>query len=359
MHDDLTGLYSRHQLHKELSEWISQADREKPLSLLLFQIHAYPLWQGQISPLASDRLICEAVRVVMEKKPAQATAYRWDHTKIALLLPDCNGTQALLLEREITEASHNHRLPAALAFPGLEFSLISGSATLPPVNLWQLGEVAEKNLALADTFQNGGYGLTREETTALQRVVSALLRQENPYLSFHASLSAFYAQKLARAAGLSLASQTTLAVSAQLQDVALICIGDTGKHPGPLGMEEYNRLKRHPVQAALLAINLGLSQEIQETIYCHHENYDGQGYPRGLKGEEIPFSGRILGMAGCYAALLLPRPYRQAFKPEAAKKEMKLMAGSNFEPSLVEMFLDNIPNWSSEELELGRFPLIG
>ena len=71
----------------------------------------------------------------------------------------------------------------------------------------------------------------------------------------------------------------------------------------------------------------------------HHERFDGKGYPRGLKGTEIPLLGRILAVTDAYSAMTTDRPYREALSPAAAKAELKLVAGTQLDPEIVEVFL--------------------
>jgi HD-GYP domain-containing protein (c-di-GMP phosphodiesterase class II) len=76
-----------------------------------------------------------------------------------------------------------------------------------------------------------------------------------------------------------------------------------------------------------------------EPVATHHERYDGAGYPRGLKGNKIPFLGRILAVVDAYSAMTLDRPYRKALSHEEAKEELRQGTGSQFDPAVVKAFL--------------------
>jgi HD-GYP domain-containing protein (c-di-GMP phosphodiesterase class II) len=80
-------------------------------------------------------------------------------------------------------------------------------------------------------------------------------------------------------------------------------------------------------------------QDVTDAVYSHHERWDGTGYPRSLKGEEIPLPGRIMALVDAYSAMILDRPYRKALSPEEAIAEMRAGAGTQFDPNLVEPFL--------------------
>ena len=105
--------------------------------------------------------------------------------------------------------------------------------------------------------------------------------------------------------------------------------------PGCLTYGEFRRVARHPVFSAELCRSLGLPEGVRETVLCHHEAWDGSGYPEGRKGEEIPLSAAILSACGAFSAMLLPRPYRPARKLYAARAVLSQGAGRRWPASVV------------------------
>jgi len=108
---------------------------------------------------------------------------------------------------------------------------------------------------------------------------------------------------------------------------------------GPLTDDEWQKIQRHPELGYEMVRNAPFLQEAGEIILCHHERYDGGGYPRGLKGEEIPLAARIFALADAYDAMTSDRPYRKAVSHAAAVRELKGSAGTQFDPGVVEAFL--------------------
>lgn len=106
-----------------------------------------------------------------------------------------------------------------------------------------------------------------------------------------------------------------------------------------LTVEERVDLQRHPVIGEQSTSKLGLSRAVQLIVRWHHEWWNGLGYPDGLEGEQIPLAARILRVADTYAALVSPRPFRNAMTPEAARKYMVEWAGIEFDPQVVKAFL--------------------
>jgi len=80
-------------------------------------------------------------------------------------------------------------------------------------------------------------------------------------------------------------------------------------------------------------------QDVSDAVYAHHERWDGKGYPRGLKGRDIPLTGRIMALVDAYSAMILDRPYRVALSQEEALAELRRYASTQFDPSLVEPFI--------------------
>jgi putative nucleotidyltransferase with HDIG domain len=110
--------------------------------------------------------------------------------------------------------------------------------------------------------------------------------------------------------------------------------------PGPLSDEEWEIMRQHPIYAYELLLPINFLRPALDIPYCHHEKWDGTGYPRGLKGEEIPIEGRIFGIVDVWDALISERPYRPAWQHEKAIDDIKEQSGKHFDPKVVEAFLN-------------------
>jgi len=114
--------------------------------------------------------------------------------------------------------------------------------------------------------------------------------------------------------------------------------------PGALTEEEWTVMKKHPVFAYEMLAPIQYLHSALDIPYCHHEKWDGTGYPRGLKGEEIPLAARIFAVVDVYDALTSDRPYRPAWTKENALKHIRQGAGSHFEAQVAEKFISMIAN---------------
>jgi putative nucleotidyltransferase with HDIG domain len=109
--------------------------------------------------------------------------------------------------------------------------------------------------------------------------------------------------------------------------------------PGPLTDEEWETIREHPAQAHKILSEISFLEPVLDIPYCHHEKWDGTGYPQGLKGEQIPLAARIFAVVDVWDALISDRPYRKAWPRKKALDHIEEQAGKHFDPQVVEMFL--------------------
>jgi HD-GYP domain-containing protein (c-di-GMP phosphodiesterase class II) len=109
--------------------------------------------------------------------------------------------------------------------------------------------------------------------------------------------------------------------------------------PGPLTAKEWEIMRRHPVIAYELLLPISYLRPALDIPYCHHEKWNGMGYPRGLKGEEIPLAARIFMVVDIWDALRSDRPYRPAWSEVKALDYLRSMSGRHFDPRVVDTFL--------------------
>jgi putative nucleotidyltransferase with HDIG domain len=145
--------------------------------------------------------------------------------------------------------------------------------------------------------------------------------------------------KLARLFGLSEADLVQVRWGALLHDIGKMGVPDgILLKPGPLTDEEWVAMKKHPVFAYEMLSPIHYLRLALDIPYCHHEKWDGTGYPRGLKGEQIPLTARIFAVVDVWDALTSDRPYRQAWSEEKAREHIQAGAGTHFDPQVVNTF---------------------
>jgi cyclic di-GMP phosphodiesterase len=152
-----------------------------------------------------------------------------------------------------------------------------------------------------------------------------------------------------------------IARGAFLHDIGKIAVPDNILFkPGKLTREEFDIMREHAWYGYKLLRNIPVLSEAAEIVYAHQEKYDGTGYPRGLKGDQIPLGARIFSVADTFDAITSNRPYRPKQTDEAARKEIDAWSGRQFDPEVVKVFL-SMPDSIWDELrrdcaQKGRFP---
>lgn len=148
---------------------------------------------------------------------------------------------------------------------------------------------------------------------------------------------------LARRMGVSNGAINHIRRGALLHDIGKMAIPDSILHkPGTLSDSEREIMKTHPEKAYRILSSIDYLALALEIPYCHHEKWDGTGYPRGLKGEEIPLTARLFAVVDVFDALISDRPYRKAWKREEALNYLREQSGKHFFPEAVDMFLEMI-----------------
>jgi putative nucleotidyltransferase with HDIG domain len=159
-----------------------------------------------------------------------------------------------------------------------------------------------------------------------------------------------YTIAIARAMGIPKDHIAVIARGAFLHDIGKMAIPDAIlRKPGPLTPDEVGIMKEHSFRGYNMLKRIPFLQEAAEIVYSHQEKFDGSGYPRGLKGEEIPLGARIFSVADTLDAIRSDRPYRPARPLAAAKEEISVWSGRQFDPKIVDVFL-HMPDKIWEDL---------
>jgi len=128
-----------------------------------------------------------------------------------------------------------------------------------------------------------------------------------------------------------------------LHDIGKIAIEETTLNKqGKLTEQEWKEIKRHPEIGYRILSTVNDMSEMADYILCHHEKWNGTGYPKGLKREEIPFPARIIAIADAYDAMTSERSYRSALSKEIAIKELQKNSGIQFDPEIVRAFIETV-----------------
>jgi HD-GYP domain-containing protein (c-di-GMP phosphodiesterase class II) len=171
-------------------------------------------------------------------------------------------------------------------------------------------------------------------------------RDRNPG---HGSRVAALAEPVARRLGWDRERLASLRFGAPLHDIGKVSIDrEVLRKTAPLTVEEVDEIRRHPRAGADLVLPLRSARHALPYVLFHHERWDGEGYPAGIRGRSIPLEARLLAVADAFDAMTSPRPYRQPLNVDLALIEIAACAASQFDPVVAEAFLEV---WSERLLD--------
>lgn len=204
----------------------------------------------------------------------------------------------------------------------------SNQAAVAIDNARLIEELKDKNQELEDAYQ-----------ATLEGWVRALDMRDKE-TEGHTIRVTDLAEKLARKMGIESGELIHIRRGALLHDIGKMAIPDgILLKPGALDAEERALIEKHPVYAYEMLSPIKFLNPALDIPYCHHEKWDGSGYPRGLRGGGIPLAARIFSVVDVWDALVSNRPYRKALPPEDVKRKIQNDAGAHFDPQVVDAFL--------------------
>jgi putative nucleotidyltransferase with HDIG domain len=203
--------------------------------------------------------------------------------------------------------------------------------------------IALENAALFENLQRSNSELTLAYDATIEGWSRALdLRDKET--EGHTQRVTEMAMNLARAFGLSDTELVQVRWGALLHDIGKMGVPDgILLKPGPLTDEEWVAMRKHPTFAYEMLAPIRYLRLALDIPYCHHEKWDGTGYPRGLKGDQIPLAARIFAIVDEFDALSSDRPYRAAWTREEVREHIQSLSGTHFDPQVVDVFMQ-MPN---------------
>jgi len=202
--------------------------------------------------------------------------------------------------------------------------------------------IAIDNATLFRKLQESNIELTLAYDTTIEGWAKALELRDSE-TEGHTQRVAELTLKVACALGIREDELDHVRRGALLHDIGKMAVPDSVlMNAGPLTEEEQQIMRQHPAFAFDLLSPIHYLRPALDIPYCHHEWWDGTGYPRGLKGEQIPLAARIFSIADTWDALISARRYREAWLPEKVAAHIHSLAGTQFDPNLVDIFLATV-----------------
>lgn len=198
--------------------------------------------------------------------------------------------------------------------------------------------------------------LFQNQQNTFQQTIQGFARAmeaNDPYTHGHSDRVMQYSKLVSRGLGMDELQTSRLCTAALLHDIGKIGIPlDSLNKPQRLNKDEYELFKEHPDKGRRILEPIEFLKEIVPAVYHHHEQFDGCGYPLGLKGEDIPLEARILAVADTYDAMTSDRAYRSALMHEIAIAELRRCAATQFDPRIVAVFIIELEGWRKKNNNL-------
>ncbi len=371
--DDLTGLFNYRYFHARLRYEFLRAKRYlQPLSCIMMDLDYFKAVNDAYGHQAGDevlRAVAQSIRAATRDVDIVA---RYGGEEFVIVLPNTDIEGTLRCAEHVWQGIGTTDLPVRNSHIRITASL--GVATMNPDITDEEELLRNADDALMEAKRKGRNNIciwcdvqAQEEVSArgelrhldevrsrLQRVVRSAkgtfvaaaksivsaVEARDPYSHQHTSDVTMYATSLAGHLGLSPEEAEVIRYAAMLHDLGRIVIDKSiFTKKAPLTDEEKEMVRRHPEAGEEVAAELGVLREELPLIRHHHERWDGKGYPDALVGEKIPLGARVLAIADAFDAMTSERPHRSAMRPKQANRELRRLAGKQFDPNLVELFL--------------------
>lgn len=327
-HDALTGLLNRAYLEEELKRL--DTERQLPVSVIMADLNGLKLVNDTYGHEMGDELLKSAAYVLQKSCRKEDIIARWGGDEFVVLLPgvDADGVQNICKRlNKISNSAYVQDIPVSMA-AGVAVKDKAGKL---------IGEILKE---AEDDMYRQKLVESRSNRNAVLEALLKTLEEKSFETKEHVRRMQEIAFIIGEKLGLSDSEMSRLNVLISLHDIGKINIPEeilTKKEP--LAPGEWEIMKRHPETGYRITRATEEFAHVAEDILSHHEWWDGSGYPRGLKGKEIPVLARITAIADSYEVMSNGRPYKNPLSTREIISEFKRCSGTQFDPELVEIFL--------------------
>jgi len=335
LHDTLTSLYNRTYFEEEVKRL--EVSRHKLIGLIICDVDGLKLVNDTLGHEAGDRLLIQVAKLLKSCFRADDVVARIGGDEFAILVPGCNANNLESAYSRIKTAVHRYNSST----PDIPISLSIGFAIRnnPELTMNEVFQIADNNMYREKLHSS------QSARSAIVQTLMTTLKARDYITEKHTGRLREIVVLMAQHINLPEHRITDLKLLAEFHDIGKVGISDHILFkPGPLTVQETQEMRRHSEIGYRIALSAPELVPIADWILKHHEWWNGQGYPAGLKENEIPLECRILSLADSYDAMTSDRPYRKAMSKKDALEEILRFAGIQFDPHLAKLFVELIQN---------------
>lgn len=329
-HDALTGLYNRYFSEQE----IKRLDREAnlPISIILGDVNDLKIINDAFGHDKGDELLRKAAKAIQSACRKEDIVARWGGDEFIILLSEIGKEETEKIVSRIKKDLHTNLRVNAV---NVSMSFGWDTKTRKAEDILKVLKNAEDIMYKHKIIENKG-----KHGNIINTIINTL-HEKNPREEAHSKRVSLLCQTIGKAMGLAESEISRLKIAGLLHDIGKIAIeeGILNK-PGKLTAQEWEQIKLHPDIGYRILNSSYEMADLADYILAHHERWDGKGYPKGLKGEEIPFISRIISLADSYDAMISRRSYRDALSYEQALLEIERNSGTQFDPQIAKVFIE-------------------
>jgi len=327
--DQLTGLYNRQYFDQYLVDL--EEEGYLPISIIMLDVNGLKLTNDAFGLLVGDQLLMRVSEIIIKLCPKDSVIARIGGDEFAIVIKDMTNEDSERLVDRIYKHVGDEKVENVIVSVSIGWeSRVNLDESLRDIYIKAENHMFRKKLSESQSM--------RHQT--IKAIVESL-NEKNKREKEHSEHVSILAGKIAVAMGLSNQKVKEIQMTGLLHDIGKIAIREKLLNKkGKLTTEEYEEIKRHPESGYQILKSVDAYSSIAEDILSHHERYDGLGYPKGIKGKEIPLVARIIAIADAYDAMVSDRSYRKGISKEDALKEIKEHAGTQFDPIISEIFVE-------------------
>lgn len=359
--DWLTGLYNHMEFQKRIEGEIQRAERHgRILSLLIMDIDNFKNFNDTYGHQFGDSVLHLIGNTLLNQIRSADVATRYGGEEFAIILPETDSHAAFALAERIrnkiqgldilvqkNEHAHVTVSIGISTYPEDASSREDLIDTADQALYFAKEEGKNRTVIYVETIKASFERRPQEFKSLLEKAEEWLFSDlvtateaRMPFARGHSKAASRLSLMIAENLHLSEKEKKDLKMATLLHDIGTLYVpAEILKKPEPLTEEDWKIIRAHPEQGGKLLGNLFNLKGVLPAILHHHERYDGTGYPKGLKGEEIPLLSRIISVIDAYIAMTTATPYRKKKSKEEAIEELRSHAGTQFDPAIVEVFI--------------------